>query len=128
MHRSILLSKMAELELSSKCLLPSCSNSGSLKTFKIQAVKKLIECSVERGDDKTSAILGAILNTQGDKASVELHKSCYCSYTSKEHVKKFVMKRKAESVCSDEPPTARIRRSQVIEFDFKRQCLFCANM
>ena len=72
--------------------------------------------------------LRAILNTQGEMASVELHKSCYSFYTSKEHVKKFVMKRKTESVCSYEPPTARIRRSQVIEFDFMRQCLFCAKV
>lgn len=51
-----------------------------------------------------------------------------CSYTSKEHVKKFVAKRKAEPVCSGEPPAARIRRSQVIEFDFERQCLFCSKV
>ena len=117
---------MAELGLSGRCLLQSCSKSRSLKTFKIQAIKKLIECAVERGGDETSNNLQAILNTQGEQASVELHKSCYCSYTSKEHVKKFVTKRKAESVCSDETPTVRIRRSQVIDFDFKRQCLFCA--
>lgn len=75
-----------------------------------------------------SDIFQAILNTQGEQASAELHKSCYCSYTSKEQVKKFLMKRKAVSVCSDEPPTAKVRRAQVIEFDFKRQCLFCAKV
>ncbi len=30
-----------------KCLLPTCSKSGQLNTFKLQAVKKLIECAVE---------------------------------------------------------------------------------
>ena len=38
------------------------------------------------------------------------------------------MKRKAKSASSDEPPTVRIRRSQVEEFDFKKQCLFCAKV
>ncbi len=119
---------MADVGLNDRCLLPSCSStsSGSLKTFKIQAFKKLLECAVERGDDETLDKLQTIFNSHGEQATVVLHKSCYCSYTSKEHVKKFVLKRKAESVSSDEPPTARIRRSQVKEFDFKKQCLFCA--
>lgn len=34
-------------------------------------------------------------------------------------------KRKEGSIESDEPPAARIRRSQVKEFHFKKQCLFC---
>ena len=33
-----------------KCLLPTCSKSGQLNTFKLQAVNKLIECAVERHD------------------------------------------------------------------------------
>ena len=33
-------SEMAELELSSKCLLPSCSNSGSLKTETVKRYKQ----------------------------------------------------------------------------------------
>lgn len=66
-----------------RCLLPSCKSSGSLKTFKIQAVKKLIECAAERGDGETYDNLQTILSSQGEQASVQLHKTCYCSYTSK---------------------------------------------
>ena len=33
-----------------KCLLPTCNKSGKLNTFKLQAVKKPIECAVERHD------------------------------------------------------------------------------
>ncbi len=93
---------MADVGLNDRCLLPSCSStsSGSLKTFKIQAFKKLLE----RGDDETLDKLQTIFNSHGEQATVVLHKSCYCSYTSNEHVKKFVLKRKAESVSSDEPP------------------------
>ena len=69
----------------------------------------------------------AILDSQGEQASVELHKNCYCSFTSKDHVKKLVAKkRKDGSIDSDEAPVARIRRSQVKEFAFKEQCLFRA--
>ncbi len=94
---------MADVGLNDRCLLPSCSStsSGSLKTFKIQAFKQLLECAVERGDDETLDKLQTIFNSHGEQATVVLHKTCYCSYTSKEHVKKFVLKRKAESVSSD---------------------------
>ncbi len=99
-----------------KCLLPTCSKSGRLTIFKLQAVKKLIECAVERHDleirDKMQDIL----------ASVQLHKNCYCSYTSKDHIKNLAsMKRKATPApVITEPPIARVRRSQVSEFDFKK--------
>ena len=36
-----------------RCLLPTCNRSGPLNTFKVQAVKKLIECATERHDDET---------------------------------------------------------------------------
>ena len=68
-----------------------------------------------------------VLDSQGDEALVEVHQGCYCSFTSKYHVKKVVdKKRKEGSIDSEEPPTARIRRSQVKEFHLKKQCLFCA--
>ena len=59
--------------------------------------------------------------------AVELHKNCYCSFTSKDNIKKFVAKkRKTDSIDVEEafaPVASRIRRLQVTEFD---QCLFCA--
>ena len=56
--------EMADVGLNDRCLLPSCSStsSGSLKTFKIQAFKKLLECAVERGDDETLDKLRTIFN------------------------------------------------------------------
>ena len=43
-----------------KCLLPTCSKSGQLNTFKQQVVNKLIECAVEHHDceirDKLQAV------------------------------------------------------------------------
>ena len=79
-----------------KCLLPTCNKSGQLNTFKLQAVKKLIECAVERHDYEIHDKLQGVLDSHGQQASVELHKNCYCSYTSKDHIKKLVSrKRKA---------------------------------
>ena len=89
--------------------------------FKVQAIKKLIECAIARYDDETRTKVQAVLDSQGEQASVELHKSCYCSFTSKDHIKKLVArKRKAGSIDLDEAPTPRVRRSQVKEFDFKK--------
>ena len=111
-----------------KCLLPTCSKSGRLSIFKLQAVKKLIECAVERHDLEIRDKMQGILNSQGEQASVQLHKNCYCSYTSKDHIKKLASRKRKATPAPDitEPPIARVRRSQVSEFDFKKHCLFCA--
>ena len=60
-----------------------------------------------------------ILDSQRDQVSVALHKNCRCSYTSKYHIKKLESrKRKAASIDINEAPPARIKRSQVRDFDF----------
>jgi len=66
---------------------------------------------------------------RSDKHQLKFTKNCYCSFTFKDNIKKFVArKRKGDSIdfeaCA--PAASRIRRSQVTEFDFKKQCLFCA--
>ena len=76
-----------------KCLLPTCSKSGRLTIFKLQAVKKLIECAVERHDLEIRDKMQDILNSQGEQASVQLHKNCYCSYTSKDHIKNLASRK-----------------------------------
>ena len=102
-----------------KCLLPTCNRSGPLNTFKVQAVKKLIECATEQHDDETCNKMHAILDSQGEQASIKLHKNCYCSFISKEHIKRLLArKRKAGSMDLEEAPIPRVRRSQVKEFDF----------
>lgn len=106
-----------------KCLLPTYTGFVSpWQPFKVRGVKKLIECATERQDNETCNFMKCIFYSQGEKATFQLHKNSYCSYTSKMH-----MKRKNDSLKdTDESPVTRIRRSQVIAFDFKSQCLFCA--
>ena len=62
-----------------------------------------------------------VLDSQGEHASVQFHKNCYCIFTSKDHIRREVAKkRKRGLVDGDEAPVARVRRSQVIAFDFKK--------
>lgn len=115
---------MAENIVTHEKCLPNCSSYGPLQKFKLRGIQKLIECARERHDDYTQNRMQAIWDSQGDEASVELHKNCYCSFTSKVNV---AVKKKADnSTEKDEPPITRCRRSQAREFDFKKQCLFCS--
>ena len=112
-----------------ECLLPICSRSGSLQRFKLRRVVRLIECATERHDDATRNRIQAMLDAEGEQASVQIHKLCYCSYTSKHHVTKLTAKKQTDDPTGDDvdpPPAARQRRSQVQQFDFREQCLFCA--
>lgn len=106
---------------------PTCNKSGQLNTFKVQAVKKLIlqwNVMTEICDK-----LKSILKSQGEQASVNLHKNCYCSYTSKEHIKRYLFrKRKASQADITEASIARVGRSQVSDFEFKKLCLFCGKV
>lgn len=114
-----------------KCLISICSRSGQLQTVKLQGLKKLAECANQRTDNKTFKRVQAILDKDGEQSQIDVHKQCYCTYTSKHHVKRHLSKRKKneqESQDSDEIPATRVRRSQTLEFDFKRQCLFCGNV
>ena len=112
--------------MTNKCLLPICSSAGPLQTFRLQAIRKLLECATERNDGETYSTIQGFLDAQGEEASLELHKGCYCSFTSKHYIKKLAAKkRKCDSVSSVDEPPARIRRSEVSKFDFKTHCLFC---
>lgn len=86
-----------------------------------------MECATQRSHQETLTKLKDTLDIEGEEACVSVHKGCYCSYTSKNNIKKFIaQKRKAETdlACEEQPPP-RIRRSQVEKFDFKKQCFFC---
>ena len=109
-----------------KCSLSTCSNSGPLQTYKKQGILKLIECAFQRKDDEMQTGMQEVLDLHGEQSSIEMHTNCYCSYTSKEHIKRYLRKKRKEgSVDSDDAPATRMRRSQVTDFDFRTQCLFC---
>ena len=47
-----------------------CSRSGSLQRFKLRGVVRLIECATERQDIATRNRIQAILDVDGEQASV----------------------------------------------------------
>ena len=89
----------------------------------------MIQRSKERGDDDVHVKLQAILDSQGENSSVECHKTCYCTYTSKQNVAKYIAKKRKEdfSTTESEPETSRVRRSQLPTFQLKKHCLICGD-
>ena len=57
-----------------KCFLPSCLRTGPIRTFKLKGIKTLIECAAERNDQETLTKMQATLDSEGEQASVSLHK------------------------------------------------------
>ncbi len=106
-----------------------CLRSGPMRTFKVKGIEMVLKCAAERNDEETIVKMQAVLDGEGQLAAVTLHKSCYCSYTSKHNIQKHTAhKRKAESNLVEEQPSSRIRRSQVDRFDFMSQCHLCQSM
>ena len=111
------------------CISPICNRSDQLQAFKVNAIKRVIECATARHDDDTRKSMQKLLDEHCEQASVNLHKNCYCSYTSKSHIGRYVAKKRKEGLIeSEDVPAARVRRSQAVDFDFKNQCLFCAQI
>ena len=112
-----------------ECLIPQCSASGKLETFKMGGVKRLIMSASKRRDDEMQHRLETLCQSQPDKAMVKAHKTCYCTYNSDFHIKRLLdRKRKSISTGEDSSPAPRMRRSQTKEFDFKSHCLFCCEI
>ena len=99
--------------------LSTCSNSGPLQTYKKQGILKLIECAFQRKDDEMQTGMHEVLDLHGEQSSIEMHTNCYCSYTPKEHIKRYLHKKRKEG--SDDAPATRIRMSQVTDFDLGTQ-------
>ena len=107
--------------MAKQCLFSPCVGKKEWKTCGPIGIQTIIDRSLER-DDAIHIQLEALQASDGDKASVTCHKSCYSTYTSVS--RNAADKRKSSwSQDSAEPPQ-RISRSQVSEFQFKRDCLF----
>ena len=113
---------------SGTCMIRLCNVNGSHQTFRVQGINKLIQCSKERGDI-IHIELQTILDSQGELASVECHKTCYCTYTSNNNVTKHIARKQKQgfSVSESEPQTTRVRRSELPTFQFNKHCLICGS-
>ena len=111
----------------SRCLLPVCHGGKEKTTFTVNGIKKIISCAKSRGDGELQHKLQNIIDADGDAASIACHKGCYCTYTSKEKIKRVIksQKRKAED---EGVKTTTRSHTQVVEkgvFEYKRDCIFC---
>ncbi len=69
-----------------KCFLPSWLRSGPMRAFKVKGIEMILNSAAERNDEETIVKMQAVLDGEGQLAAVTLHKSCYCSYTSKHNI------------------------------------------
>ena len=111
---------------SKTCVPPSCHNKGAFQTLKVEGINTMIQCSKERGDD-IHMKLQEILDSSGENATVECHKACYCAYTSRQNLAKYLAKKRREGFATSdsEQPSTRVRRSYLPKFQFKKHCLIC---
>ena len=106
-------------------MLPICKGKGEYKIFKSRGIKTLIQRSKTKADG-FHIQLEALLNESGEDVSINVHKSCYSTYTSKEKLTKHLTLKRKHS--STDQLNVRISRSQVPDFDFKLHCLICGKV
>ncbi len=112
---------------SKSCLSPQCLNTGKITSFKLKGINTLIKRAEERGDEDFQEELQLLLASKGDSATIEMHKNCYCTYTSKQNVMcgaPSSAKRSAVSSGNDVPVKI-ISRSHVQDFSFTVDCVLC---
>ena len=101
-----------------------------MKTVKLIAIEKLIERATEREDHDVQLRLQEIVDDKQANAFIDVHKSCYCSYTSKVHVVRVQKRRHTSSEQIDEVAVASVRRSQTLlvgtRSNFKEHCWICS--
>ncbi len=74
--------------------------------------------------------LHALVDSDAEGAHIECHNTCYCSYTSKQNVVKYMAKIRKEGFSSPgtEPPVTRVRRSQLPTFQVKKNIVCFVEM
>lgn len=112
----------------STCILETvCNTSGPTKTFKANGINKLIKSAEERGDGEVR--LKIIEDSYN--GSINVHQSCYCTYTSKDKISR-VKKRRSETDGSAPSPRKTRTTTQSLRgpdlsrtFNFKTSWIFC---
>ena len=101
-----------------------------MKTLKLIAIEKLIEIATEHEDYDLQLSLREIADDKQANAFIDVHTSCYCSYTSKVHVVRVQKRRLTSSEQTDEVAVAKVRRSQTLlvgtRFNFKEHYWICS--
>ena len=111
------------------CILKSVckSNKRFDKTCRKAGIETLIRCAKERGDDSVLCCLEEVLSSNVEQ-NLELHKSCYCTYISKDKIAKLkkAKKRSKEAEQSEAGPSKHTRSTTNSSgFQYKTHCIFC---
>ena len=117
---SISDNKVADLEcLFSGSNHANCKNEGKLKPATLMRIRTIQERSIRRGD-----VLHSILD-QVDLSNLKFHKNCVNTYTSEEHINRYLKRHPRDSNVNIEPSKSKRPRRSEPYFDWKRNCLFC---
>lgn len=112
--------------MSKSCLFAPCHGKGEWRNCKLAGMQTIIRRSKEKGAS-LHLDLEKLVDSLGENATVQCHKSCYSSYTSVSRNQKTVgtSKRKA----SWGPESYRVLKSQVkVDFVFNRDCVLCGKV
>ena len=100
-----------------------CKESGKdLITAGFDHIRKIIESSKRRHDD-IHLDLEKNLTTNTNLA-IYCHRDCVPSYTSSYHINRY-LKRTRSSSSSNEPLPTKRTRSDIKQFEFRKNCLLC---
>ena len=106
-----------------KCFFNCTNDSHNLITCGVKRIETIKECSAKRGDGMFDLLTGV--------ESIKCHKCCVSTYTSKNHLKRFLSKRKYGNAGSDSEktiPSKHSRRSSTSHFNFKDHCFICGEI
>ena len=108
------------------CIFPNCTQNKDLTTAGPQRITTIIAASKARGDS-----IHLTLESELDKnpdLTVQCHRDCVTTYTSKQHISRAAKKRGISHERSHSVPPVRRRRSQEQSFEFKKHCIFCGEL
>lgn len=112
-----------------KSLLWLCNNNSDLPltTAGPVRVRNIIKSSELRGDGINIDLKHQLF--QNDNLSIECHRNCVSTYTSKFHIKRHLLKADDQTQStSSTPPVKRACRSTLSAFQFQTHCLFCGEL
>jgi len=110
------LEKMASNVTDEDACFFKCSNTNSqLITSGPKRIDNIIHCTKRRGDGLDIELTG----TQ----SIKCHTCCVSSYTSEQHLKRFLSSKHTSDI--EESAPKKTRRSESTSFCFHENCLFC---
>ena len=98
-----------------------CSVDLELKKCTKFRLENIIAKCKWRGDGLHEQI--SLLNPE----NVFFHKNCVSSYTSPDHIKRYLSKLGKENP-QEEPASKKVKRTETPKFEFRKHCLFCGEL